>query len=52
MERFKEKMAIAVAWALPRRIAYWAFIRVTTEGCEGNPSDQAVTDIQKRWSAA
>jgi hypothetical protein len=52
MERLKEKLAIAVAWALPRRIAYWAFIRVTTHGERGNPGETKAIDAAKRWSAA
>ena len=52
MERTKEKIAIALAWALPRRVAYWAFIRVTTSGEQGNPGETRAIDAAKRWSAA
>ena len=45
----KEKLAIAIAWALPRRIAYWAFIRVATEGSNEYPAEQKVDEIMKRW---
>jgi hypothetical protein len=57
MERFKEKIAIAVAWALPRRVAYWAMIRVAahaTTGQFGNtsPSELDYEIMAKRWPVA
>lgn len=51
-ERLKEKLAIAVAWALPRRIAYWAFIRVSTNGEQGNPGETKALDAANRWRRA
>ena len=51
MDRLKEKLAIAIAWALPRRIAYWAFIRVTTYREPGNPGETKALDAAARWSA-
>jgi hypothetical protein len=52
MERLIEKLAIAVAWALPRRVAYWAFIRVATFNEAGNPGETTASTAAKRWSHA
>jgi hypothetical protein len=52
MERMIEKLCIAVAWAMPRKLAYWAFIRVATEGSNEYPAEQPVNECMKRWVAA
>lgn len=52
MERFKERLAIALAWALPKRLAYWALVRVSTNGEMGNPGETRALDAAKRWRAA
>ena len=44
-----EQWAIAVSWRLPRMIAFWAFVRVATDGCENNPADQTVKEVMDRW---
>jgi hypothetical protein len=44
-----ERLIIAVAWLLPRRLAYWAFVRVATNNCEGNPGEQRVLEPMERW---
>ncbi len=54
MERFKERLAIALAWLLPRRLAYWAFIRVSTHASTGqwgyeSPAELPLTKIAARW---
>lgn len=51
MQRKIERLAIAIAWRLPRKVAFWAFVRVATEGCEDNPADQSVGEIMDRWEA-
>lgn len=54
MERLKERIAIKLAWLLPRRLAYWAMIRVAahaTTGRFGNtsPDDLDYEKMAKRW---
>jgi hypothetical protein len=54
MERFKERLAIKIAWLLPRRVAMWAMVRVAahaTTGKWGNESPDTI-DFKKmhdRW---
>lgn len=47
----KERVTIWLSHLLPRRLAYWAFIRVATEGCEGNPCEQSCYEPAKRWTS-
>lgn len=54
MERIKERVAIKIAWLLPRSIAIWAFTRVAahaTTGKWGNqhPDTVSVMDAMGRW---
>lgn len=54
LERMKEKLAIAIAWALPRRVAYWSMIRVASHASTGqfgdtNPTALDYETIAKRW---
>lgn len=54
MNRLHEKIVMAIAWALPRRIAYWCAIRVmahATTGQWGHLETPALlaTDALKRW---
>jgi len=56
MEQFKEKLAIKVAWALPRSVALWAFTRVAahaTQGQWGNehPDTVSIMTAMGRWDA-
>jgi hypothetical protein len=49
-----DRLWIAIAWALPRRLAYWCAIRVCAEATQGKWSDQVVPDLTamdalKRW---
>jgi hypothetical protein len=53
-EKTAERIAIWIAWILPRRIAYWTAIRVGTHATTGKYSDQVVpeltfTDALRRW---
>lgn len=52
MERLKERIWIKLAWLLPRDLAKWAFIRVSTHGEQGNPGDTRALDALNRWGAA
>jgi hypothetical protein len=54
-ERLKERIAIKIAWLLPRRVALWAMIRVgshATTGQWGNtcPGELTYGDMHDRWS--
>jgi hypothetical protein len=49
-----EKITIAMAWMLPRKLAYWAAIRVGAHATQGEYSNQEVPaltfiDALKRW---
>ncbi|WP_316207423.1 hypothetical protein [Bradyrhizobium sp. SZCCHNR3118] len=49
-----DTIAMKLAWMLPRRLAYWAAIRVGCNATQGEFSDQSPTDLQfmdalKRW---
>lgn len=43
------KLGIKLIWALPRRVAMWAFIRVATADYNGNPGERTVLDALKSW---
>jgi hypothetical protein len=49
-----ERLCIWIAWILPRKVAYWAAIRVGTHATVGRYSSQIVPDLNfmkalKRW---
>lgn len=51
----KEAVCMGIAWALPRRLVEWAFIRVWAFGTVGQYSEQDATtltaaDALKRFS--
>ncbi len=51
---FQEKVWIAIAWRLPRKLAYWAAVRVMVHATQGPYSNQVVPDLYamdalKRW---
>lgn len=46
---WSERIATFVAYKMPRQWAYWAFIRVATEDYKGEPGNQVVSEVQKRW---
>lgn len=53
--RFTEKLAMWVAWHLPRIICHWCAVRLfahATQGKWGNEHPESVTviDAMKRWS--
>lgn len=55
-ERLKERIAIKIAYALPRRLAYWAYIRVHSEATvtthqDKTPDQVTVFDAMKSWAA-
>jgi hypothetical protein len=53
MRRWKEKFAIAVAWALPRYVAYWTAVRVAAHASRVHgdltPTEISVIDAMKAW---
>ena len=54
-ERLKEKLAIKIAWLLPRRVALWAMIRVAAHATSGRWGHEYAGDVDyakmhDRWS--
>lgn len=49
--RIAEKVVTWIAWRLPRSVAYWAYVRVATEGANEYPGDQKVYEPMQRWRA-
>lgn len=52
--RLAERLAILVAWSLPRHIAMWAAVRVGAHATQGRYSNQIVPELLffealKRW---
>lgn len=47
-DRLKEWAAQKVAWGIPRRAAYWAFIRIATSNTDGYPGDLTVAEVLDR----
>jgi hypothetical protein len=50
----REELAMDVAWALPKEVAYWAAIRLgcyASQGKWGNesPTDMLMVTVLKRW---
>ena len=57
IERFKERLAMKLAWALPRRLGMWCAIRVGAHATTGAHSTQVVPELNfmdaiKRWEKA
>lgn len=53
--KFKEKLQRKAAWALPRSIAMWAYIRVAAHATTGKWSNQVVPELSmmdalERWN--
>jgi len=53
-ERQKEKLAVFIAWRLPRRLVLWCAIRVGAHATQGQYSNQVVPELLfmdaiKRW---
>lgn len=52
--KLKEAIPRKIAWLLPRKVAYWATIRVTAHGTIGQYGDQVVPELRvlqalERW---
>lgn len=52
--RFRERLAIWLAWKMPRLLAYWCAIRVASHGTTGRFSAQVVPELTvmdalRRW---
>lgn len=50
----KERLWIKLAWLLPRRLAYWAAMRVMVNACgpgfpHSNPDRTSITIAMERW---
>jgi len=50
----RDKVCRWIAWRLPRRIVYWAAIRLTVFATSGLHSDQVIPELDvldalKRW---
>jgi hypothetical protein len=55
-QTFPEKIAIKIAWMLPRKVALWAYIRVMAHASCGihgmdNVDDLTFGEVCKRWEA-
>jgi hypothetical protein len=46
-----EAVQVAIAYALPRWLVYWAFIRIATHQCTGNPADRKCGEALNQWGA-
>ena len=44
-----EKILMSIAWALPRQLAYWTFIRVATYRHGGPPDAITVLKAMQAW---
>jgi len=47
--RLQEKLVIWLAWHLPKRVVYWAFIRVATYDYQFDPGGRTVSHALDRW---
>ena len=52
----RDKIAMWIAWKLPKRVVYWCAIRVTAHATTGDYSHQIVPDLTamdavQRWDA-
>lgn len=57
LERAKEKAAQAIAWRVPRWLAYWCAIRVVAHATQGPWSTETVPELRamdaiQRWERA
>ena len=49
LHRRSEKLLLWFVWKLPRKVAYWAFVRVACDN--GEAPDPAIIACMKRWEA-
>jgi len=45
LHKVPQRVAMKVAWALPKQVAYWAAIRVMAHATTGSYSNQVVPDL-------
>ncbi len=55
MRRLLDRLARAVAWALPRRVAYWCAVRVAAHATTGEHGHEPVPEVTamealQRWT--
>lgn len=51
---WKERMAIAVAWSLPRKVVLWAVVRAFAHATTGkwghcHPAEVSYKEVHDRW---
>jgi hypothetical protein len=54
LSKLRQKIWMKLAWKMPRKLAYWASIRVISNATVGTYSDQIVPDLKaldalQRW---
>lgn len=54
MRQLVEKITMAIAWAVPRKLAYWCAVRVGAHATQGQYGNQVVPELMfmdalKRW---
>lgn len=52
--RGRERALMWIAWHLPRKLAYWAFVRVAAHGTTGEwsgsvPDQLNIMEAMRRW---
>lgn len=48
-QNWREQLAIKLAWRLPKRVVYWAFVRMATHDAGNeNPAEDTIMDVLKR----
>jgi len=47
--RRRDRLVIWLAWKLPRRLAYWVFIRVATYDYQFDPGGRTVSHALDCW---
>lgn len=51
LEQSWERVIIWVAWHLPRRVAYWAFIRVGVHDYNLDPGGRTLAHALNHWAS-
>jgi hypothetical protein len=49
VKRKSEQFFMWLAWSMPREMAYWTFIRVSTHQYSGSPDARTVEQALKAW---
>ena len=55
MYGFRDRLAMAVAWRLPRRLIYWVLVRAGSLHRDGVPADwpgdRRVEELMREWQS-